>query len=194
MCSMDFCWECGSYGRGEYHRPGVVCKPNDWYAHKIIASEIGNGREHAEEALIYDSAMQLARDRAKIAHERYMASKPGEDKFRSEALGYLQGLTIGAIMRAESMLFESAHVLMHTHMMLAAASQGAGEDPKELQKIIAGMAVRFGEVQRSIQPTNGPGSRTKISVINRRCQGLGSLVHDIRQLKDAVSLWRKPSA
>lgn len=205
---MDFCWTCGSYGKGQYHQPGSLCTPSQWHIRLLPRSHTGFADNLIKpfglgRVAQYEMEVRNARDRIKTFQDAHGASMRGEGRFSSEALGYVCGLTIATIDKAEGAQLDAARILMHTHLMLYRSEQNRfPEGPKHLQilQAITPLDSLLYDLQRLVRPLNlgqpaqPPGSNSRNLPLNRQVQSKShNLVPLIRQLRDSLAAWNKAS-
>lgn len=209
MCSMDFCWTCGSFGKGMYHQDGVPCKPRDWHRELLTSSLNRDVHQlpflHA--AFDHNRQAHEVKERIRGVCE---ARKSGLG-FKPQALGYPKGLSFAAALQAEGAILEAVEILKHVHVMIYVGQYH--ERPQELDMAIASLSDFAARLHRILR--NGPLAQPALPgglTVYRRLQvdrevvgkriGLSRKVHGIAsnvipsivQLHSALRSWRKQDA
>lgn len=193
MCNYDFCWVCGSFGKGDYH-PNGICRPNDNWHLGIFSPDVPLSHVHSlRGALHWDRQAQEVKDRIRNVAERCQA----RTSFKPEDLGYPRNLSIGAVGRAEGALLEAAQILKHVHVMLHASQCEDKDMPQELDQAIKEM-VRFAGGLHGLFRVAVPNDRTGVASpsgtrqLSRKVNSMaGKIVPIITRLHSALKAWGK---
>eukprot|EP00746_Dinoflagellata_sp_MGD_P164810 gnl/MRDRNA2_/MRDRNA2_93694_c0_seq1.p1 gnl/MRDRNA2_/MRDRNA2_93694_c0~~gnl/MRDRNA2_/MRDRNA2_93694_c0_seq1.p1 ORF type:complete len:700 (+),score=116.74 gnl/MRDRNA2_/MRDRNA2_93694_c0_seq1:293-2101(+) len=123
ICGYDFCWTCGSFGKGNYHPPGqFTCTPTDW--HLLLPCQAGDvlvGKIYAWQNVIR-FGQKLRQTRARTQN--------------MTAGNYHKRLTCHAVAHAECTMLSAVHVLINTWLMVCRRKASFEEEIKDdLQKL-----------------------------------------------------------
>lgn len=109
MCQYDFCWTCGSFGKGNYHEAGKPCVKSDW--HLLLAYITPDIVTQALQHVITFGAMaHQIKDRV----ENFHTSRPHMLEY-----GYDTQLTSSAMLHAECAMLSASYFLTNTWLMLS---------------------------------------------------------------------------
>lgn len=175
ICSHDFCWTCGSFGKGTYHEVGKPCVQSDWHLGLRYNAPDMSATNALHNAVKFGAKFQQIKDRVQIFQHNNC----------HKLCGYTNRLTNNAIVHAECAMLSAVHFLTNSWVMLSSSKVLH----TELEEKLHDLARHVDDLGRGMQPaqrgplgeqSRPPGRTCQNRNVHTRAYALVSLIRQVR--------------